>query len=243
VNCPWYSLGCYHGTHVAGIAAGSGTSFSGVAPDTRIAAIQVFTRFDDATSCQGTPPCLLTSVTDQVHGLERVLALRSAGVNLVAANMSLGGGRYYDYCDTAGASRKAIIDNLRSLGVATVISSGNNGFTDSIGIPGCISSAVSVGSTTDSDTVSSFSNRASFLALMAPGSSIYSSVPGGYDTLNGTSMAAPHVTGACVLVWSVNPTWTSAQVRSKILSTTRPLASLAGKCVTGGILNANAAVR
>jgi len=64
-----------------------------------------------------------------------------------------------------------------------------------------------------------------------------------YAYLNGTSMATPHVTGVAALVWSVNPTWTYSQVRSKILSTVKPLPSLSGKTVTGGLLNANNAVR
>jgi len=220
VNCAWDSLGCYHGTHVAGIAGGA----SGVAPDTRIAAIQVFTRFDDATNCDGTPPCLLTTTTDQILGLQRVLALRNSGVPLVSANMSLGGGRYYAYCDATQTARKAAIDNLRSAGVATVISSGNEGYPDSIGVPACISSAVSVGSTTDADGVSSFSNRAPFLSLMAPGSDIISSVPGGgYRSLNGTSMAAPHVTGAWALIKQAIPSAAVSQVVAALQATGVPI--------------------
>jgi subtilisin family serine protease len=67
-------------------------------------------------------------------------------------------------------------------------------------VPACISSAISVAATTDSDQVASFSNVADFLDLLAPGSSITSSVPGGgLASWNGTSMAAPHVAGA----WAV----------------------------------------
>ena len=43
--------------------------------------------------------------------------------------MSLGGGRYYSNCDAEQSARKAVIDNLRSVGIATVISSGNSGYT------------------------------------------------------------------------------------------------------------------
>ena len=101
-------------------------------------------------------------------------------------NLSLGGGKYSANCDSE--PEKPAIDNLRSAGIATVVASGNDGYRDSISAPACISSAVSVGSTTDSDTVSSFANLASILSLLAPGSSINSSVPGGgFAVWSGTS--------------------------------------------------------
>ena len=198
------SSGCSHGTHVAGIAAGAGPSFNGVAPDADIIGIQVFSDF-------GTD--VLSYTSDQIKGLERVYALRNT-YNIAAANMSLGGGRYFSNCDSN--SRKPIIDNLRSVGIATVISSGNNGYTDSMGAPACISSAISVGSTRDgsggatpTDSVSSFSNSVGFLSLLAPGQWINSSiVGGGYDNYQGTSMAAPHVAGAWAVYKDKFPTAT-----------------------------------
>ena len=54
-----------------------------------------------------------------------------------------------------------------------------------------------------------------------------------------TSLA---VASEVALVWSINPSWTYSQVKSKILSTVRTTPSLTGKCVTGGVLNVNNAV-
>lgn len=207
---------CDHGTHVAGIVAGQGGSFSGVAKGASLIAVQVFTQFG-ASYCGGSP-CALSYTSDQILGLQRVYALRGT-YNIAAVNMSLGGGRYYTQtaCDSDNPSIKTAIDNLRSAGIATVISSGNDGYTDSTGAPGCISSAISVGSTWDYagygnncdgndlgtssiDEIACYSNSASFLNLLAPGSLIYSSIPGGlYANYNGTSMAAPQVAGA----WAV----------------------------------------
>jgi subtilisin family serine protease len=224
INCSLSIYGCEHGTHVAGIAAGKGTTFSGVAKDARIIAIQIFSRFDSATYCQSSPvPCALTWTSDQIKGLERIYLLRGT-YWIASVNMSLGGGSYASYCDSD--SRKPIIDQLRAVGIATVIASGNNGFTSSISAPACISSAVSVGSTGDgsggatTDVVSYFSNSASFLKLLAPGAVIYSSVPGGvYASLQGTSMAAPHVAGAWAVMKSKNPRLNIDQVLNALTST------------------------
>jgi hypothetical protein len=137
--------------------------------------------------------------------------------------MSLGGQRFFNNCDSD--TRKPIIDNLRSAGIATVIASGNNGFTDSMGTPACISSAVSVGSTTESDAVYSFSNSASILSLLAPGQSINSSGPGGgFAVFNGTSMATPQVAGAWALLKQQTSSGSVASLLSSLQNTGPPIA-------------------
>ncbi|MBK6750829.1 MAG: S8 family serine peptidase [Acidobacteria bacterium] len=204
VQCPANVDGCAHGTHVAGIAAGGNPLISGngVARNANIIAMQVFSR---TTDCGGNPsPCTTAFTSDVILGLERVYALRTV-YSIDSVNMSLGSGRYFNYCDTEQAAYKSAIDALRSAGIVSIIASGNDGYADSISAPACVSTGISVGSTNDGDSfpvdfVSSFSNAALMLNLLAPGELILSAVPGGsYDNKQGTSMAAPMVAGA----WAV----------------------------------------
>ena len=222
VPCTYSPGDCSHGTHVAGIAAGAGTSLSGVAPDARLIAVNVFSRFDGAADCDPRPsPCAKSFVSDQIKGLERVMALRSS-LRIASVNMSLGAGVHTSACD--GDARKAAIDNLRSTGIATVISSGNRGSSIGVGAPACISSAITVGSTTKGDAVSSFSNSSSQVELLAPGTGINSSVPGGgFAAKDGTSMAAPHVAGAWAALKELAPSATVPTLLSHLQQTGKPV--------------------
>ena len=208
--------GCSHGTHVAGISAGNGSGFTGVAPGAGIIGVQVFSQFNSSSDCLPSPaPCTGAFTSDIIAGLEFVLSQANA-LNIAAVNMSLGGGSFTSFCDSDPT--KAAIDALRAAGIVSVVASGNEGQTNAISSPACVSSAVSVGSTTKQDGVSSFSNSASFLTLLAPGSSINSSVNGGgFSAFSGTSMAAPHVAGAMALLRSASPT---ASVESMIAALT-----------------------
>ena len=222
--------GCHHGTHVAGISAGNGAEagqpFSGIARGARIVTIQVYSRFTTAQDCDGSPPCVRAFTSDLIAGLERVYSLR-ASHNVGAVNMSLASGRFSTNCDAEPI--KSMIDTLRSVNIATVIASGHEGLTNTLAYPACVSTAISVGSTTESDTISSFSNVAPFLSLFAPGSSITSSVPGGgFTTLNGTSMATPHVAGAFAILKQAVPGASVSQMLQALQVTGRPVTDVTG---------------
>ena len=218
------SSDCSHGTHVAGIAAGKGNAFSGVAKDASIIAIQVFSRFDSVTTCGGFAPCAMAYSSDIIRGLQWVYELRSTHA-IAAVNLSLGGGRYTSECDTASAATKSAIDLLRSVGIATIVATGNESYTNATGSPACISTAISVGSVPDSSgSVSRFSNSAPFLSLLAPGESITSSTVGSsFETWSGTSMASPHVTGAWAILKQKSPTASVSQILRSLTSTGRPV--------------------
>jgi subtilisin family serine protease len=212
---------CDHGTHVAGIAAGAGPSFSGVARDASLLAIQVFSKFG-AADCGGSD-CLLAWDSDVLAALDHVYALRDS-MRIAAVNLSLGGSIYGGACDDVSPAMAAGIQQLRDAGVPTVIASGNGGSTAGLAFPACLSAAVSVGSTTKTDIVSSFSNSSASLALLAPGEPINSSVPGGgFAYKMGTSMAAPHVAGAWAVLKQRKPTATVDELLGALRTTGAPV--------------------
>jgi hypothetical protein len=190
--------------------------------------------------------------SDLIRSLERVLVLAGPGnLNRIAAvSSSVGNGRFISQasCDVFFSPIKAAIDNLRSIGIPTILPAGNNSYSDGIIAPACISSAVSVGATTKIDQLTGYSNRAPFLSLLAPGGDgtlsaggIVTSVPGGvFGVANGTSFAVPHVAGAWALLKQAVP---SASVR-QVLSALRNGGSLvpdAGHARTFPRLDVNAA--
>lgn len=230
--------GCSHGTHVAGIAVGGSftdpangaRTLRGVAPGAGLVAVQVFSQFLQSSDCGNEPtPCVRSYSSDQTAALEWLYTNRAA-LNLASINMSLGGGRSTSACPSH--AHNTVINQLRAAGVATAIASGNNGYRDSINSPGCIPAAITVGSSTKTDGLSSFSNSNPLVDVLAPGSSIRSAIPspndsgvGGAATFNGTSMATPHVAGAIALLRSIHPTASIDAIESALEATGLPIAS------------------
>lgn len=216
VPCPYAPWTCRHGTHVAGIAAGSGASTTGVAPAADLIAIQVF---HPTGFCFGRPDCAVAFMSDITAALEHVDVLKDQ-YPIASVNMSIGGGSYSGDCDAQFPFMLAAIDNLVSAGIATVVASGNNSTTAGISAPACISSAISVSAVDENDNVADFASVSSSLDLFAPGVSIDSSIPGGsFASFSGTSMAAPHVAGAWAVLSQLNPAATVADNLS-LLETT-----------------------
>jgi subtilisin len=221
--CSSSIAGCDHGTHVAGIAAARGPLISGVARESNLIAVQVFSRFDNPIFCNGEASCLIAFTTDLIRALEHIYTLRETH-RIAAVNLSLGGSRYETFCDEYEPGLKLAIDLLRSAGIASIAAAGNDGFLDSVSAPACLSSAISVGSTGQLagtvNFVSTFSNSAQFLSLLAPGEEITSIVPGGgFAAKRGTSMATPHVTGAWAMARQRVPTATIEEIHLAFANT------------------------
>lgn len=244
---PEYGL-CYHGTHVAGIAAGQATKDfpnPGVAPKARIIPIQVFSRFDNSPYCGAATSCVLAYDSSVLTGMAYAELLADQ-YDIAAVNLSLGGGKYDAACDEGdGADFKAEVDKLQAKGTATVVASGNNGFDAAVSWPACVSNVVTVGATDKQDAVAAFSNRGALLDLYAPGVAITAAITGnGYATLNGTSMAAPHVAGSFALLRQKRPHATSDQLLDALKRTGKPIAyPSAGADVTTPRIDVHAALR
>jgi subtilisin family serine protease len=146
----------------------------------------------------------------------------------------------------------------QAAGVIWVASAGNNTYNVEVNpsYPTCygIDNIVSVAYTTRNDALGAFSNYgATHVALAAPGDQIYSTISFSDTsyypssnlglTLAGTSYSAPYVSGTCALLMAQYPADSYQQTITRLLSSTDPLPSLAGKCRTGGRLNLRRALR
>ncbi|MFM9084712.1 MAG: S8 family peptidase, partial [Actinomycetota bacterium] len=180
-----------HGTHVAGTVGGT---LYGVAKNVTIVPVRVL-------QCGGSG---YTSTI--VDGLNWIIADHDPGEPAVI-NMSLGG--------TADGPLDAAVAAAVADGIVTVVAAGNSSDDACLYSPARAPAAITVGSTTDTDEKSSFSNYGSCVDMWAPGSSIVSAdytADSGSRTLSGTSMASPHVAGAAARLLSFNQNLTVTDV-------------------------------
>jgi serine protease len=180
-----------HGTHTSGTMAGTTVGVAGVtgaAPNVRILVQKV---------C-GAPGCYTSAIVN---------AIRAAAdyPGMVAMNLSLGG-------STISKAEKDAIAYATSKGVLVIASAGNSG-TSKVGCPACDANAISVSATSWRDALAYYSQYGSGLDISAAGGEMYSNTTdqmgvysaylnNGYTYMQGTSMAAPQVTGAAAVVAS-----------------------------------------
>ncbi|MEV7627251.1 S8 family serine peptidase [Actinoplanes sp. NPDC089786] len=188
-----------HGTHVAGTIGGRTT---GVAKGVRLVAVRVL-------DCNGEG-----YTSDVIKGIAWVTAHAKKPA---VANMSLGS-------EPDELVDRAVAKSIAS-GVTYAVAAGNEGASACLSSPARVAAAITVGAANASDRRASFSNYGRCVDLFAPGVGIVSSFPGDYDgddsmyaTMDGTSMASPHVAGAAAMLLAATPSLSPAKVASRLLA-------------------------
>ncbi len=188
-----------HGTHVAGTVGG--TTY-GIAKGVTIHAVRVL-------GCDGSG-----TNAGVISGMDWVAANH---VKPAVANMSLGGG--------ASTATDNAVAGMTNAGVTVAVAAGNDNADACNYSPARAASAITVGSTTNTDARSSFSNFGTCLDIFAPGSSILSAwytSSSATNTISGTSMASPHVAGVAALYLAANPSATPSQVTTALINASTP---------------------
>jgi subtilisin len=194
-----------HGTHVAGTVAALDNDFGvlGVSPDVDLYAVKVLGADGSGT------------MAGIAQGIEW-----AADNGMDVANMSLG-------ADMGSTTLEQAVNYAHSQGVTLVAAAGNSGSLgnlNTIGYPAKYDNVIAVGAVDQNNERASFSSVGDELDVMAPGVSVNSTyLNDGYQALNGTSMAAPHVAGAAALMLAEHPHLSNEDVRNVFNSTAQPL--------------------
>ncbi len=183
-----------HGTHVAGTIGGSNY---GVAKNVKLIAVRVL-------NCQGSG-----TTSGVITGIDWVIKNVSRPA---VANMSLGGG--------TSVSLDTAVSNSINAGISYAVAAGNSSQDACVSSPSRVPSAITVGATDQTDTRPSWSNFGKCLDLFAPGVSIKSAWIGSdtaTNTISGTSMATPHVTGVIALKLQGTPDATPNDIATELI--------------------------
>ncbi len=188
-----------HGTHVAGIAAAAldNEGMVGVGPKIRLAIKKV---------CNDGGLCF---ISDIIAGIDDAI---SDGNEVIS--MSLGS-------DSYSASLHDAVKRAYGAGIVIVAAAGNDG--EDVDYPGAYPEVIAVAACDKNKQIPDWSSRGPEVELTAPGVDVYSTVPRGYDTMSGTSMATPHVSAAATLLKAYDYTLNNTEIREILDSTAEDL--------------------
>ena len=211
-----------HGTHVAGIIAGTGavnSQYIGVAPGAKLVGVKVL-----AADGSG-------SISDIIAGVDWVVQNKDKyGIKVI--NLSLGSSQSSDGTDSLSQA----VNNAWAAGLVVCVAAGNSGpNTYTVGSPAAADKVITVGAVDSTDTIASFSSRGptadgrlkpevvapgvDIIAPRASGTSMGTPIDDYYTKASGTSMATPHVAGAAALILQAHPTWTPDKIKTAFIET------------------------
>lgn len=201
-----------HGTHVAGIIAAddNGKGGIGIAPDAKVAGYCVFPKSGSADTAD-TIRAIKAAVKDKYDII----------------NMSLGGPGYSKLYEDA-------VNEAYNAGVAVFAAAGNEDISAKA-YPAGFANAISVGAVDRNGTRASFSNYGGSLSLSFPGVSIYSTLPGGYGSMSGTSQASPAAAGTAAVILSAREDIRKKTGRARVNALLSAMKSSTTKCATSGM--------
>lgn len=211
-----------HGTHISGIIAAVKNNFGvvGAAPKAKIYPVKVLNRHGEGY------------FADVIRGLQWCLEH-----NIKIINLSFGS-------NAPSQALHEAIHQVTKKGAIVVAAAGNDGTRQSVDYPAAYPEVVAVGATHEKDGLAPFSSQGTEIKLVAPGTNILSTKSGGsFWRLSGTSMAAPHVSGAAALLWSLAPNHSANQVLRILYSTAEKLPSLSSEQQGSGLVRADLACK
>ena len=229
-----------HGTHVAGTIGAAVNNYQGVCglnQGIRILPVKFLNSAGQGSLFNA------AKAIDYVTDMSRRAKASGWEQQIVASNNSWGGGAAY------GPALYDAIARAKAAGVLFIAAAGNesnnNDATPSYPSNYAVDNIISVAAIDRNGSFASFSNYgANSVHVAAPGVDIASTYPGGrYVYMSGTSMAAPHVTGAVALLKAYSKDLTYSQIRNIVFSTVKPLPSLSGRVLTGGLVDVYAMLR
>jgi aqualysin 1 len=187
-----------HGTHVSGTVGGKNV---GVAKNVNLYAVRVLNNAGSGSN------------SGVIAGINWTISHHTSSSKPAVANMSLGG--------SASEVLDVAVKNAISKGIVMCVAAGNSNVDATGSSPARVTEAITVAATDNSDTKASYSNYGSVVDIFAPGTNIFSSWKTNstsYNTISGTSMATPHVTGVAALILQINPSYNCLQVEGLLKS-------------------------